>query len=106
MPEIVELVRRAAPAGYGQVDPGAEQDRRARHGEFLLLEAEQEREGGAAEVEFIGHRDERAQVTQLDGVGRLGQARAAGWPAVLLATGQSDADLSEAVRRSLSAAGR
>jgi acetyl esterase len=34
------------------------------------------------------------------------QARAAGWPAVMLATGQSDADLSEAVRRSLPAAGR
>jgi acetyl esterase len=34
------------------------------------------------------------------------QARAAGWPAVLLATGQSDADLFEAVRRSLSAGGR
>jgi len=34
------------------------------------------------------------------------QARAAGWPAVTLATGQSDSDLSEAVRRSLSAAGR
>ena len=34
------------------------------------------------------------------------QARAAGWPAVMLATGRSDADLSEAVRRSLSAAGR
>jgi acetyl esterase len=29
-------------------------------------------------------------------------ARAAGWPAVMLATGRSDADLSEAVRRSLS----
>jgi acetyl esterase len=34
------------------------------------------------------------------------QARAAGWPAVLLATGQSDADLSEAVRRLLSAGER
>ena len=34
------------------------------------------------------------------------QAQAAGWPAVLLATGQSDADLAEAVRRSLSATGR
>ena len=34
------------------------------------------------------------------------QARAAGWPAVLLATGQSGADLREAVRRSLSAGGR
>ena len=34
------------------------------------------------------------------------QARAAGWPAVLLATGQSDADLCEAVRRSLSAGER
>jgi acetyl esterase len=33
------------------------------------------------------------------------QARAAGWPAVMLATGRSDADLSAAVRRSLSAAG-
>jgi acetyl esterase/lipase len=31
---------------------------------------------------------------------------AAGWPAVLLATGQSDADLAEAVRRSLSATAR
>jgi acetyl esterase len=30
------------------------------------------------------------------------QARAAGWPAVMLAIGRSDADLSEAVRRSLS----
>ena len=29
------------------------------------------------------------------------QARAAGWPAVMLAAGQSDADLSEAVRQSL-----
>jgi acetyl esterase/lipase len=29
------------------------------------------------------------------------QAQAAGWPEVLLATGRSDADLSEAVRRSL-----
>ena len=29
-------------------------------------------------------------------------AQAAGWPAVLLATGESDADLSEAVRRSIS----
>jgi acetyl esterase len=34
------------------------------------------------------------------------QARAAGWPAVMLATGESDADLSEAVRRSLPASGR
>ena len=34
------------------------------------------------------------------------RARAAGWPAVLLATGQSGADLREAVRRSLSAGGR
>ena len=34
------------------------------------------------------------------------QARAAGWPAVLLATEQSDADLCEAVRRSLSAGER
>lgn len=34
------------------------------------------------------------------------QARAAGWPAVMLATGPSEADLSEAVRRSLAAAGR
>ena len=34
------------------------------------------------------------------------QAREAGWPAVMLATGRNDADLSEAVRRSLSAAGR
>ena len=34
------------------------------------------------------------------------QARAAGWPAVMLATGQSDADLADAVRRSLSVAGR
>jgi acetyl esterase len=34
------------------------------------------------------------------------QARAAGWPAVMLATGHSDAELSEAVQRSLSAAGR
>ncbi len=34
------------------------------------------------------------------------QARAAGWPAVTLATGHSDAELSEAVQRSLSAAGR
>lgn len=33
------------------------------------------------------------------------QARAARWPAVLLATGRSDADLAESVRRSLSAAG-
>jgi acetyl esterase len=30
------------------------------------------------------------------------QARAAGWPAVMLATGRSDSDLSETVRRSLS----
>ncbi len=29
--------------------------------------------GGAAEVQFVGHRDERAQVPQLDGVRRLGQ---------------------------------
>ena len=34
------------------------------------------------------------------------QVQAAGWPAVLLATGRSDADLAEAVRRSLPAAGR
>jgi acetyl esterase len=34
------------------------------------------------------------------------QAQAAGWPAVLLATGRSDAELAEAVRRSLPAAGR
>jgi acetyl esterase len=34
------------------------------------------------------------------------QARAAGWPAVLLATGQSDADLCQDIRRSLSAGGR
>jgi acetyl esterase len=34
------------------------------------------------------------------------QARRAGWPAVTLATGRGDADLSDAVRRSLSAAGR
>ena len=34
------------------------------------------------------------------------QARTAGWPVVLLATGRSDADLAEAVRRSLSATGR
>jgi acetyl esterase len=34
------------------------------------------------------------------------QAQAAGWPAVRLATGRSDADLAEAVRRSLSATGR
>jgi acetyl esterase len=34
------------------------------------------------------------------------QARAAGWPAVMLATGLSDADLSDAVRRSLSDSGR
>jgi acetyl esterase len=33
------------------------------------------------------------------------QARAAGWPAVMLVTGRDDADLSEAVRRSLAAAG-
>jgi hypothetical protein len=32
------------------------------------------------------------------------QARAAGWPAVTLATGQSDSDLSEAVRRILARA--
>jgi acetyl esterase len=34
------------------------------------------------------------------------QARAAGWPAVRLATGPSDTDLSDAVRRSLSDSGR
>jgi acetyl esterase/lipase len=34
------------------------------------------------------------------------RAQAAGWPTVLLATGRSDADLTEAVRRSLPAAGR
>jgi acetyl esterase len=34
------------------------------------------------------------------------RARAAGWPAVLLATEDSGADLREAVRRSLSAGGR
>ena len=32
----------------------------------------------------------------------VSQARAAGWPAVTLAAGRNDADLSEAVRRSLS----
>jgi acetyl esterase len=36
----------------------------------------------------------------------VSQARAAGWPAVILATGQSDGDLADAVRRSLPAAGR
>jgi acetyl esterase len=36
----------------------------------------------------------------------VSRARAAGWPAVMLATGQSDADLANAVRRSLPAAGR
>jgi acetyl esterase len=36
----------------------------------------------------------------------VSQARAAGWPAVMLATGQSGADLADAVRRSLPAAGR
>ena len=34
------------------------------------------------------------------------QARAAGWPDVMLACAQNDADLPEAVRRSLSAGGR
>jgi acetyl esterase len=34
------------------------------------------------------------------------QARAAGWPDVMLACAQDDADLPEAVRRSLSAGGR
>ena len=34
------------------------------------------------------------------------QARVAGWPAVMLAAARRQADLSEAVRRSLSAAGR
>ena len=34
------------------------------------------------------------------------QARAVGWPAVMLATGRNDAEMSEAVRSWLSAAGR
>jgi acetyl esterase/lipase len=34
------------------------------------------------------------------------QARAAGWPDVMLACAQNDADLPEAVRRSLAAGGR